>query len=126
MHFYRKFDQEVMAGFANTWYIAGMYFNTISLFVTSVGAIVVIYNSNTPLEIILNALAIGFINDVDDLIVTKGDCREVESAVMESAKVIERPLPRFWYLLQYFVVFLPLLVLGLGLLAAPVWIGICF
>jgi len=120
-----KMGEGLMAGFANAWYIAGMYLNTISLFFTSAGSIVVIYNSDTPLDIILNALAIAFINDVDDLIVTKGDCREVESK-MKWEKDSEKALPKFLDLLDYFVIWVPFFATGLGLLAAPVWIGICY
>lgn len=62
-HFFRYGQPEI----ANVWFIIGMYTNILANYIGGVGAILLLYSqSPTPLSILLNALAIGFVNTLDD------------------------------------------------------------
>lgn len=121
-------DSNEMLSCANTWYIAGMYINTIALFSTSVSGILIIYNSGTAVDIILNSLAIGFINEIDDLIVSKGDSKKVSGILTEEKDSFKglKDIPKFWMFLQICVVLPPLCLTCTLLGVSPVWIAVCF
>ena len=63
---------------ANTWFILGLYVRIFANFISGLGAILVLYDpaiSPLPLNLVLNSVAIGFINNLDADVVVKKDRR---------------------------------------------------
>lgn len=55
------------------WSVLGVVFNILSLSICGAVSIIVIYVTEEPLEIVLNALAIFFLLEVDNILVDKPD-----------------------------------------------------
>jgi hypothetical protein len=83
MNFFRFHGQPSCA---NSWFIFGMYTNTISNYICGLGAILVLYQpaiSPLPLNIVLNSVAISFIKNLDDDVVKAKDRKQVAKVIEE-------------------------------------------
>lgn len=94
--------------------------------------VVIIYYSETALDIVLNALAIAFINEVDDLIVTKGDNRAVLKIMQEKPLETrgtyyfdQTQVNRNGYL-QCAFIFPELMCTAIVCAASPVFMFVCY
>lgn len=112
------------------WCVAGMALNIFSLSVCGIVSVIVIYRSDSPLDIVLNSLALFFVLDIDDLLVDKTDFtlgKYLMGRVKEQCKDHEDVYPSIPYKFRWVLIANEVLlaITQLCVLIAPVYIGIC-
>ncbi len=114
------------------WSAIGVITNAVALMACGLVSIIVIYSSETPIDTVLNSLALYFIVDIDDLLVDKYDYDRLKSAmtrILEASRAdrdmqIATELPnKFRWLLMS--VSKLLIVVKLVVLLSPVYIVTC-
>ena len=111
---YLVFGQGKMANRLSSRYVWGFIVNLMSLYWNTMGSLVLLYVSQTPLDMVLNALALSFIMEVDDNLaseVEKEAAKEALDTIMKetfptvkssktidtetgSAEVLEKEVPK--------------------------------
>ena len=116
--------------------------NIISCVLTTVGSVIIIYNSNTILEIILNSLALKFIDEIDNMSITKSEVfkfqniySDVKNIIMDNKSYFENYVPRRIkqvvkllkkICLMYFVGCILSILLYIFTVFAEIWVIICY
>ena len=132
-----------------TRYIFGVVVNLISLFWVTVGSFILLYISDSSLEMVLNALALGFLNDVDDKLASHQEMERAKELFAEMYKKTDssetRPLVadpeeqptseesvgglykihRFFCAFKYFTIFASCVTLLMSFVA-PWWLFVCW
>ena len=74
--------------------------NIISCLLTTIGSVIIIYNSKTMLEIILNSLALKFVDEIDnmsisksEIMVFKNDYNRIRSEIDENIDFFDKYIP---------------------------------
>ena len=114
------------------WSAIGVITNAVALAMCGVVSVIVIYSSETPIDTVLNSVALYFIVDIDDLLVDKYDFNRLKSAmtrILEASRAdkdmaiaTELPTKFRWLLMSVSKL---LLVVKFLVLLSPVYIVTC-
>lgn len=124
----RKYIHGETAKFTNMWYILGFHTNCFCLLMSSVTAVALIYISPDPVTAVMNAVALIFVFEMDDWLVTKSDYVDV-------IKKLERVTPENSGLKKTSCIYVwpPIIIIGsfdiiafIFILVSPVYIGYCY
>uniref|UniRef100_A0A6U1MUI2 Uncharacterized protein n=1 Tax=Fibrocapsa japonica TaxID=94617 RepID=A0A6U1MUI2_9STRA len=127
--FIESFHKKKFLSQMNSCYIWGMFVNIWTVFLTSVGSVVLIYNQEDVINIVLNALALAFVIALDDELVTERDYKEVVQIVEKWSKNQddnEQELSTFYQMTMYIVTVPMMYATGLILFLSPLYLGICY
>lgn len=116
--------------------------NIISCVLTTIGSVIIIYNSKTILEIILNSLALKFIDEIDNMSITKSEVfnfkniySDIKHRIKDNMSFFENHVPRKIkqvvkllkkICLMYFVGFILSITLYIFTILAEIWIIACY
>ena len=118
------------ATFVNGWSVVGIMVNVLSIIISGCGAVVIMYHADTPVEIVLQLLAIQFVTELDDLVVTDFDRDLVKytlSMVPETERTISDVREKFWWATAAGVIAWSLFTIGVAvLIPAPVYFAWCY
>lgn len=114
------------------WSAIGIFANAFALALSGFANIIVCFYSESPLDTVLNVLALFFIVDCDNLIVSMYECfrfknallRIIEASQQDKDIKVSVELPRFLSSVLKFVTGL-LIVVRVFLLVSPVFILVC-
>ena len=116
--------------------------NIISCVLTTVGSVIIIYNSDSILDIILNSLALKFIDEIDNMSINKSEIyafklmyEDIKIQITENMLFFNSYVPRkirqvvklikkMW--LMYFIGCFLLVILYIFTIFAEIWIVICY
>lgn len=111
------------------WIPLGVLLNLWALMGASLGGFILVYTSDTPFDMVLNALALEFLTDVDDSLVSDFDYKATDvlfTPFAEGKRVEETKISESWgpcvRNLTMFIVSSMLLVTAI----APIYVGVCY
>jgi len=115
------------------WLFIGMYVNYFSLMSAILGSFIVIYVSESALDVVLNAVALFFVVEMDDLMIDEYDYQRVVEFFKESYDPTSYPQPHQLTKCQSafvkgtgILIVIAVLIAMFGAIAAPFYMAICF